>query len=162
MVRPTRRLASALRFPDVTKREENDAATMRRPTKWGARVRTTVSTSGSSGMIVLGQVDRGQIDQDIAVLDLHRVGSQLQEFIHLAQASSSIELPAMKRASEYVAVERAVSQRAARMRADAVQGVQRAVYIAHRHRILADFKLHRRARGQVSQGTHLYESHPSL
>src|SRR5258708_38644100 len=104
MVRPTRRLASALRFPDVTKREENDAATMRRPTKWGARVRTTVSTSGSSGMIVPGQVDRRQIDKDIAVLDLHRVGGQLQEFIHLAQASSAIELPGMKRASEYVAV----------------------------------------------------------
>src|SRR5712692_6548217 len=109
IVRPVKCLASVLRFPGVTKREENDAATMRRPTRCGVSVRTTVSTSGSSGMkrlwqILVRQIRLRQIHHNFAVLDLHRIGSQLQKFIHVTQAAAAIELPGVKRAGEHVAV----------------------------------------------------------
>src|SRR5690349_19307304 len=50
MVRSTKRLASFFRSPRVTKRDPNSADRMRQPGRMPARERTTVSTSGSSGI----------------------------------------------------------------------------------------------------------------
>src|ERR1700675_1909046 len=113
MVRPLRRRASAFRFPGVTKRDENDADTIWRPRRCGASVRTTVSTSGSSG----------KIHQNLAVLHFPRVGRDMEIFIGEAGAGTTIEFPGVERAGEDGAVERAVAERAAGVRADAVDGV---------------------------------------
>src|SRR5665213_2233952 len=112
MVRSARRRASALRFPGVTKREENDAATMRRPRKLGASVRTTVSTSGSSGMEELRQ-----FDENLALFHFHRVSRQQLQVVPRHRAGCAIELPPMKRAGENGAVESAMPQRSAGVRA---------------------------------------------
>src|SRR3954463_15351047 len=120
MVRLVRRRASALRFPGVTKGDENDAATMRRPGRCGASVRTTVSTSGSSGIAALRQ-----FDEYLAAFHFHGVGSlQLQVFVPSHGAGAAIELPAMKRAGENGAVERAMPERSAGVRANAVDRVK--------------------------------------
>src|ERR1700682_130798 len=115
IVRPARRRASALRFPGVTKGDENDADTIWRPRRCGASVWTTVSTSGSSG----------KIHQNLAVFHYHRVGGQQLQVVPGHRAGAAIELPSMKRAGENGAVERAVPQRSARVRTDAVRGVKR-------------------------------------
>src|SRR5579884_4007577 len=49
-VLPRRRLARALKFCRTTCFEKNFASSIRRPVSRGASVRTTVSTSGSSGI----------------------------------------------------------------------------------------------------------------
>jgi len=73
MVRPAKRAASALRLPGVTNFEENRADKMRRPGKCGASDRTTVSTSGNSGIksiVARGQYILGKIlrpEKDISV-----------------------------------------------------------------------------------------------
>src|SRR6185369_6538706 len=139
MVRFARRRASALRFPGVTKREENDAATMRRPGRCGASVRTTVSTSGSSGMAALRQ-----FDENLAVFHFHGIGGLQLQVVPWHRAGSAIELPPMKRAGENGAVERAVAQWPSGMRANAVDRMQNAGYIAHRHRAaIVHFKVRR-------------------
>src|SRR5579872_5877855 len=99
MVRSVRRRASVLRFPGVTKREENDAATMRRPGKCGASERTTVSTSGSSG----------KFHQNLAVFHFHGIGGELQVFVAAERSGAAIEFPPVIRATENGSVERAVA-----------------------------------------------------
>src|SRR6185312_763977 len=111
--------------------------TMRRPGRCGASVRTTVSTSGSSGMTVLRQ-----FDEYLSVLHFHRVSCLQLQVVPRHRAGSAIELPPMKRAGEDGAVESAVAQRSAGMRADAVDRVQDAGHIAHRHRAaIVHFKM---------------------
>src|ERR1700693_3493605 len=99
MVRPLRRRASALRFPGVTKRDETDADTIWRPRRCGASVRTTVSTSGSSG----------KVHQDLAVLHFHPVGRDMEIVIGETGAGAAIEFPGVKRTGENGAVERTVA-----------------------------------------------------
>src|SRR5665213_1465052 len=152
MVRSVRWRASVLRFPGVTKREENVAATMRRPGKYGASERTTVSTSGSSG----------KFHQNLAVLHFHWIGGELQVFVAAVCAGAAIEFPSVIGATENRAVERAVSQRAAGVRTDAVHGVERAADVAHRHRVVAHFNVDCGTRRQLLQRAHFYKSHSAL
>src|SRR6202163_2906276 len=119
MVRPLRRRASAFRFPGVTKGDENEADTIWRPRRGGTSGGTTVSTSGSSG----------KIHQNLAVLHFHGVGRDMKIFIGETGAGAAIEFPGVKGTGKNGAVERTVAERSAGVRADAVDGVQNAIYI---------------------------------
>src|SRR5258708_2385133 len=158
MVRSARRRASILRFPGVTKRDVNDAATMRRPGRCGASERTTVSTSGSSGITALRQ-----LHEYLAVFHFHRIGGLQLQIVPRHGASCAIELPPMKRASKDGAVESAMPQRSAGVRANAVDRVQYAGHIAHRYcAAIVHFKVRRRAGRQEFQRADFYESHAFL
>lgn len=89
MVRPATRRASAFRFPGVTNREENVAETILRPSRCGVSVRTTVSTSGSSG----------KFHQNLAVFNFHWIGRQAHVFVRGTSAGAAIELPTVIRAT---------------------------------------------------------------
>src|SRR6185437_16763162 len=73
--------------PMSTRSPRNSALTMRRPTTAGRSVRTTVSTSGSSGIAL------GQIDEDVRVFDLDAVDRNAHAVIDEARAAARIEFP---------------------------------------------------------------------
>src|ERR1700676_4293990 len=86
MVRPVRRRASALRFPGVTKGDENDADTIWRPGRGGTAGGRPGPASGSSG----------KNPQNLAVLPFHGIGRDMKIFIGETGAGAAIEFPGVK------------------------------------------------------------------
>jgi len=82
------------------------------------------------------------------MLHFHRVGRDMEIFIGKTRAGAAIEFPGVKRAGENRAVERTVAERAAGVRADAVDRVQSAIHIADGYRIAINIDLNCRARRQ--------------
>src|SRR5580698_9152550 len=75
-------------FCRTTCREEKRASRMRRPVSFGASVRTTVSTSGSSG-------NGYRIDQNIVAVGFHRVAIQFYGGIEIVFAGAAVVSPFM-------------------------------------------------------------------
>jgi len=86
---------------------------MRRPTI-GAMDRATVSTSGSSGTL-------GELDQDVVTGHPHRERLDLFGGIEIVRPSGAVPLPGVPGTHDKVAVDGALPQWTAAMRAGAVQ-----------------------------------------
>ena len=69
-------------------------------------------------------------------------------FIGETGAGAAIEFPGVKGTGENRAVERTMAERPAGVRADAIDGVQRAIYITDGHRIAVNINLNCGARRQ--------------
>src|SRR5262245_54441264 len=76
--------------------------------------RTTVSTSGSSGMRLRN------INPDFVAADLDGIGGELQLGIEVVCSGVAIELPEVPRADQAPAADHAVPERTAAMRADSL------------------------------------------
>src|SRR5439155_2948344 len=111
--------------PRTTRAQRNSAERMRRPAKRGASPRTIVSTSGSSGML-------RNIDQDIVPHHLDPEGRDDNLRIVIVRARAAIEFPGVPGAGQLAAVDGALSQRPAAMRAGSGQRVDGALHIANR------------------------------
>src|SRR5438046_489882 len=101
----------------------NSALRMRRPTITGRNERTTVSTSGSSGIF-------RQIHYNLSTLHTNRINRNAQFVIHRAGARRRIELPGMPRATDERAFECTLPERAAMMRTDPVDRANLARHVA--------------------------------
>src|SRR4051812_23915141 len=80
----------------------NSALRMLRPTMAGRSVRTTVSTSGSSG------IRSGKVHEDIAFFDAHRIDRDAQVLIERTRARGRVELPRVPGAGDERAFERSL------------------------------------------------------
>src|SRR5207245_621615 len=109
--------------PRTTRGQRNSAARMRLPANRGARPRTMVSTSGSSGIL-------RDIDQDVVTGDLHGKSRDHDGRVVIVRAATAIELPGVPGTGEIDAVDRSLSQRPAAMRAGSVERVDSALHIA--------------------------------
>ena len=78
-------------------------------------MRTTVSTSGSSGI--------WQLDEDVSVADDDGVGFEAASRVAVMLAGGAIEFPGVPRAHEHASVEGALAQGSARMGAESVDGI---------------------------------------
>src|ERR1019366_9583477 len=114
MRRPMTALAVARGEPRKMRNWRNSALRMRRPTMAGRRVRTTVSTSGSSGMLF------GKVHQDISCLDADWIGGDPQIVIEHAGAGGGIEWPRVPGTGHDGTFECSLSERPAVMRGGAV------------------------------------------
>src|SRR5438552_6829194 len=104
---------------------------MRLPASRGARSRTMVSTSGSSGML-------GDIDQNLVAGDLNREGSHPHGRIVIVCASAAVELPGVPRAGEIRSVDRALPEGPAVMRARPGERTDAAIDVAERIQAVAN------------------------
>src|SRR5580658_8828169 len=136
MRRPTSAFVVACGDPRSTRNWRNSALRMRRPTMAGRSVRTTVSTSGSSG-ILLGQVHLGQIHQNIPCLDANRVRGYPQIRDEHAGSGGGIELIGVPGTGHDAPFERSLPERAAVMRADAGDRTNLAGHIAESVGVIA-------------------------
>src|SRR5450432_924500 len=123
MVRPVSMRAVSSASPRNTRGWLNSAFRMRSPVTCGARLRTTVSTSGSSGI--------GKFDRNFPGVQAHRVHGYVPGRIEIILARTAIEIPRMPRTSHAAPVDRALSQRAALMGAGTAQRVDLALDIAN-------------------------------
>jgi hypothetical protein len=98
--------------------------------------------------MIFGQVHPGQVDQDIPPLDANRIRGDAQIRNERAGAGRGIELPSVPGTGHDGAVERALTERAAVMRADAVDGADVAGYIAESVEVVAVDDFEKLARGQ--------------
>src|SRR5580698_3323867 len=136
ILRPARAFAVMCGDPRSTRNCRNSALRIRRPTIAGRSVRTTVSTSGSSGMLFR------QVHENIARLNADWIGRDSQRVVEHAGSGAGIELPGVPRTGHQRSFERALSQRAAVMRTDARDRTDLARHIAERKEFVAvdDFK----------------------
>src|SRR4051812_18207047 len=107
--RPTNFFASADRVPGGTGFEVNSAGRIRLPIRCGRTVRTTVSTSGSSG-----------IDEDILSLYFDSEFAEANVGVGIELAGDAVEFPRVPGADQSCAVQSPLSQRAAEVWADAI------------------------------------------
>src|SRR5580698_2060215 len=98
---------------------------MRRPVSLGARVRTTVSTSGNSGT-------RFRVEQNIVPFHFHRVAVQLNGGIKIVFAGAAILGPLMPRTGNDVVLQNSLSDRAAGVRANSPRRMQCSALVAKR------------------------------
>src|SRR5579864_4578314 len=131
---------------------------MRRPVSLGASVRTTVSTSGSSGTCLHAAIG---VEQNIVPVDLDGELIQLYGGVVIVLARSAVISPLMPRADNQVFLHRALADGAAGMRANSRQRMQFAGRVTDRVSILAQHNLHHRAGRKLGQRTNLHESHKS-
>src|ERR1700722_16763588 len=171
--RPATRRASFLRSPGVTNREVNRADTIVRPTRYGASVRTTVSTSGNSGMFFFvlwralqlaapasaGGFVLRHINQNIVPIHLHRKRRELHILVVIVDACPAIVGPLMPRTNHLVAIDIALSYRPARVRTNPLQRAQLTANIANRVRAVAHLSFHHRPRRQRRQRSNLHKCH---
>src|SRR5437773_3210024 len=104
---------------------------MRRPVSEGASVRTTVSTSGSSGTGF-------RIEQDIVAFRLHGEPIQLDRGIVIVLACSAIIRPLVPRTNHQVFLQRALPDGTAGMRTNSRERMQFAIGVADRVRVVSD------------------------
>src|ERR1035438_8049384 len=161
MRRPTRALVVAWGEPRRMRNWRNSALRMRRPTMAGRRVRTTVSTSGSSGML-FGQVYTGQVHQNIPCFDANRIGGYPQRVVEHAGASRGIEWPRVPGAAHDGPFECSLPERSAVVRADAVDRANVAGHVAESVEVIAIHDFEERALGQFVEARQFLVSHCGL
>src|SRR4051812_7708114 len=115
---------------------------MRRPTIEGRKVRTTVSTSGSSGTV-------RKIHQNCAGFDADSVNGNAEFIVERTRASCGIELPRVPGAGDHSAVEYAMPERTAMMRANSRHCANLAIHIANSVETAVSNDLDQRARRQL-------------
>src|SRR6202012_2187523 len=133
--RPASDFAVAWGAPRSTLNWRNSALIMRRPTIVRRSDRTTVSTSGSSGMA--DKVHFGKVNQDLAGVDANGVRRDLDLIIEDASSRRGVELPGVPRAGYEPAVQRTLTQRTALMRASTGEGANLAFDVAEGVQIAA-------------------------
>src|SRR5207248_7334972 len=124
--------------PRITRAQRNSAARMRRPASRGASPRTMVSTSGSSGML-------RDVDQNVVANYLNRKGSHLHGGIVIMSARATVEFPGVPWTGEILAVDCALSERPALMRARSGKRMDPSLDIADRVPLVAQRGLRDRA-----------------
>src|SRR5579864_1947236 len=127
---------------------------MRRPVSFGASVRTTVSTSGSSGM-------RFGVQKNVAAFSFDREALELDRRIEIVFAGAAVVSPFMPGTHEHMVLKIALTEGTSRVRADSGKRVQFSVRIADRVRVFAERNLCHRAGRERREGTNLHESHPT-
>src|ERR1700680_680766 len=103
---------------------------MRRPVSFGARVRTTVSTSGSSGT-------RFGVQKNVVAFGFDREAIELDRRIVIVFAGSAVVGPFMPGTHEHMVLEIALTKRASGVRADSGERVQFSIRVADRVGIIA-------------------------
>src|ERR1700682_2440225 len=116
---------------------------MRRPVSLGAKVRTTVSTSGNSGT-------RLRVHQNVVPFHLDGEGIQLDGRVEIVFSSAAIVRPLMPWTGDQVVLQSSLPDGAAGMRTDARERMQAAVRVADRVGIIAQNDFHHRARRERS------------
>src|SRR5882724_2286910 len=139
-------------WPRSTRGQRNSAARMRQPASRGARPRTMVSTSGSSGML-------GNVDQDIVASDLCRERRDPDRGVVIVLASAAVELPGVPGAGEMGAVDGSLSQRSALMGAGSGERVYPSFDVANGVALFSERGFHHRPGGELRQGADFYECH---
>lgn len=124
-----------------------------RPVRCGASDRTTVSTSGSSG--TLG----GYFEEDVVAVDVNGEGLDADGRVEVIFAGAAVVLPGVPRADEHVAVEGSLAERAAGMRASAVESVQGSARVTDGVRPAMDFGFEDGSRGELGEGSDFDEGH---
>src|ERR1700756_498431 len=101
---------------------------MRRPVSLGASVRTTVSTSGSSGT-------RLRVDQDVVPFHLDREAIQLDRRVEIVLAGAAIVRPLVPRTGDDTVREYSLADRAACVWTNSPQRMQLTVVVTDRVRV---------------------------
>src|SRR5882724_571281 len=139
-------------LPRIIRAHRNSAARMRRPASRGARPRTMVSTSGSSGIL-------GNVDQDIVASDLCRERRDPDRGVVIVLARAAVELPGVPGAGEMGAVDGSLSQRSALMGAGSGERVYPSFDVANGVALFSERGFHHRPGGELRQGADFYECH---
>src|SRR5258708_37205475 len=139
-------------WPRSTRGQRNSTARIRQPASRGARPRTMVSTSGSSGML-------GNIDQDVVAGELRRKCGDLDSGVVIMFACAAIELPGVPRTGEVRAVDGPLSQRSAAVRTSSRERVDAAIDIANGEAVFSDRRFHHRSGWKLRQRPDFHECH---
>src|SRR5260370_32844357 len=122
-------------WPRSTRGQRNSAARIWQPASRGARPRTMVSTSGSSGML-------GNINQDVVAGDLRRERGDPDRGVVIVLARAAIELPGVPGTGEVRAVNGPLSQGSAAVRTSSRERMDAALDIANGEAVFSDRRFH--------------------
>src|SRR6185312_12164907 len=116
ILRPARALSAARREPIRMRFPVISALRIFRPAMAGRRVRTTVSTSGSSGMF--GLIFYRKIGEDVAIFNFCAVDRNASALVDQAGAGGGIEFPHVPWANHHAAEEASLPEGSAVVGAD--------------------------------------------
>src|SRR5580700_11008526 len=129
---------------------------MRRPIIAGRSVRTTVSTSGSSGILF------GEVHQNLPGLDADRICRYPQSVVEQTRAGGGIEFKRVPRTGHDGAVERPLSKRTPLMRADPGHRANLTGHVAESIEVFALDDFDQGAFGQLIEGCKFSVGHSGI
>jgi hypothetical protein len=113
----------------------------------------------SIGVPLRRGVDQYGVDQYISVFNSYRELRNFDMAVEMVNASAAIVAASMPGADDEIALQYALSDRAAAAGADAIERVDFAIEIAKRVRVAIDEHLGRGARGKRGKSQHADERH---